>query len=159
MIERGLCLLFPDLHVSVTSILCALERSKLRQSNVGTGYGRYCDFHSVWRPSEEKLRNFQYNLPPAIKMEMSLEKFAAKNIKSNIDENLPPVGWRESTCSGYWISYNVTLNFDTLPVRWVPSLIQKASRNTLLNSGVPKFRHEWIIKTHYYTSKNKHQIN
>ena len=41
MIERGLCLLFPDLHVSVTSILCALERSKLRQSNVGTGYGRY----------------------------------------------------------------------------------------------------------------------
>ena len=108
MIERGLCLLFPDLHVSVTSILCALERSKLRQSNVGTGYGRYCDFHSVWRPSEEKLRNFQYNLPPAIKMEMSLEKFAAKNFKSNIDEeNLPPVGWRESTCSGYWPSTNL----------------------------------------------------
>ena len=42
---------------------------------------------------------------------------------------------------------------------WVPYLIEKARCNTLLSSLIPKFRHEWHVKTHCYTLKNKQQIN
>ena len=35
---------------------------------------------------------------------------------------------------------------------WAPSLIQKARRNTLLNSLIPNSRQEWHIKTHCYKS-------
>ena len=42
---------------------------------------------------------------------------------------------------------------------WAPSLIQKARRNTLLNSLILNYIHEWHVKTHCYTFKNKQQIN
>ena len=42
---------------------------------------------------------------------------------------------------------------------WAPSLITKSRRNTVLSSSIPNFRHEWHVKTHCYTLKNKQRIN